>query len=309
MAEAVSRIAEVAPSRRRIPLGFEAGAAFLARGPAPLPVVSRAGDAPDALRGGVVLLGNFDGFHKGHQALRAHGKALAERSAAPLGVMSVEPHPRQFFGRNAGPFRLTSPAIKLVILREQGFDFVYAPAFDARFAAITAETFVERVLVEGLQIRHAVVGHDFQFGHQRRGTTDLLIGLGRRHGFGVTRVAAERTNEAIYSSNLVRELIAAGDLAAANAALGHRWMLEVASLEGLASGGWRLRFAGGQLLPPAGCYPVRLVSATNRRRCLGEGRLMLSSERGPGRPGEALFLGRPGSPAPWGASPAVEFLG
>ena len=148
MAEAISRTTDLTPTRRRVLLGFEAGAAFLARGPAPLPVISRAGDTPDALRGGVVLLGNFDGFHKGHQALLAHGKAVAERSVSPLGVMSVEPHPRQFFGRNAGPFRLTSPGIKLVILREQGFDFVYAPAFDARFAAMTAEAFVEQVLVE-----------------------------------------------------------------------------------------------------------------------------------------------------------------
>lgn len=309
MAEALAGIADVAPNRRRNPLGFEAGAAFLARGPAPLPVVSRAGDTPEALRGGVVLLGNFDGFHKGHQALLAHGKAVAERTVSPLGVMSVEPHPRQFFGRNAGPFRLTSPGIKLAILREQGFDFVYSPAFDARFAAMSAEAFVKQVLVEGLQIRHVVVGHDFRFGHRRQGTTDLLAGLGRRHGFGVTRVAAERTNEVIYSSSLVRELIAAGDLAAANAALGHRWMVEVASLESRAAGGWHLRLAGDQILPPTGCYPVRLVSAANRRRCLGEGRLILSSEQGPGRLGEAFFLGRPGSPGPWGASPAVEFLG
>src|SRR5215475_9846344 len=142
-------------------------------------------DVPDAYRGAVVAVGNFDGVHRGHRALIAEAETLAGERGAPLAVLAFEPHPQEFFHPDAESFRLTPFRAKARLLAETGIDTLYAIAFDASIAKRTAEDFVRDVLVDGLGVRTIIVGGDFRFGKGRTGDVGVLRELGTRYGFGV----------------------------------------------------------------------------------------------------------------------------
>lgn len=309
MLAATAQIEQSASAWRRVTRAPRSPAT--AKAPRPLAIVHEAAGTPRALHHGVVLLGNFDGFHQGHQALLARGRMVADRMAAPLGVMSVEPHPRQLFAPHEKPFRLTSPATKWAILEERGFDFAFSPNFDSDFAGMSANDFIHDILVRGLRVRHVVAGHNFRFGRRRRGTTELLRHFGRRHGFGVSRVKAQLTNEVVTSSSLIRNLIDTGDIAAANAVLGHRWVVEIdsGSVQAAIDSEWRFRLNSEQLLPPTGRYSVRLVSLAGGRRSLGWGQITLSADQASNDYGWAHFSGKACPAKQWGDAPALEFVG
>ncbi len=144
-------------------------------------------DVPDSHKGAVVAVGNFDGVHRGHQALIAEARRMAEERGAPLGVLAFEPHPQEFFRPSPVSFRLTPFRAKARLIAEQGADALYALHFDAAMAGKSAEDFVLDVLVKGLGIGAIVVGADFQFGKGRAGNATLLSYMGRdgrlrRHG-------------------------------------------------------------------------------------------------------------------------------
>jgi riboflavin kinase/FMN adenylyltransferase len=249
----------------------------------------------DELAGGVLLLGNFDGFHLGHRALlRAAADA---RRAGPLGIMSVEPHPRQLFDPGASPFRITTERIKHEAFRRLGFTFAFAPRFDQAFAGQSAEAFVEDLLVRALRVAHVVVGEDFRFGHKRRGDVSTLRSLGADLGFGVTAVAAVRQQDVVCSSSLIREMLRLGDVAGASALLGHPWSVEVAARR-QSSGVMEIGWPDAVIAPPAGTYRVRLrrlaASATIGAGSLEIGArgcyLLLDDARSPAIPAGALAL-------------------
>jgi len=182
---------------------------------------------PGALRGSVLAVGNFDGVHRGHRAVLERALAIAAELDCPAMVLTFEPHPRQFFQPDTPLFRITSGALKQQILGQLGFDGVVELAFNKDFASLTADEFVNRVLVEGLGIAHVVTGVDFHFGKNRQGGPAFLIASGKRHGFGVTLVDSFRDEGAeIVSSSRIRGLLAAGDLTEANALLGYRYTVE-----------------------------------------------------------------------------------
>src|SRR4051794_21979076 len=106
-------------------------------------------DVPDSCRGAVVAIGNFDGVHRGHQALIAHAKEIARTKGVPLSVLAFEPHPQEFFRPTAECFRLTPFRTKARLLGEQGVNVMYALTFDAEMAKMPAEDFVRDVLVDG----------------------------------------------------------------------------------------------------------------------------------------------------------------
>lgn len=176
------------------------------------------------LRGSILALGNFDGFHLGHQALARMAHRLA--AGRPVAVMSCEPHPRSFFCRENAPFRLTTPASKRRQLGHYGVDFIYSPLFDHAFAALSPSDFVDRILVGALGVRHVIAGPDFRFGNRRAGDMSLLAELGAARGFGVS-IAPDVTHAGVrVSSTLVRAAIQAGDLHGATQLLGHGWLVE-----------------------------------------------------------------------------------
>lgn len=221
-------------------------------------LISDASSVPDELRGSVMLLGNFDGFHRGHQQLLAEAKKHADRAGRPIGVMSVEPHPRQLFAPQSPAFRLSTPTIKAELLSGHGVDFLYSPRFDHRFAAQEPEQFVDDILVDGFNVGHLVVGAGFRFGRQRRGDVKMLRDMGERRGFGVSTVDDVRWNDASCSSTGVRNLLRAGEIEAANAMLGYEWSVELRRITPKAGDWTNVEWPDGVLLPGCGEYEVAL---------------------------------------------------
>ncbi len=173
-----------------------------------------------------LTIGNFDGVHRGHQALLTHLRAEADHRGLKAAVMTFEPHPREFFARVTNgavqaPARIASLRDKLQALSDKGVDRVIVEHFNARFAALSPEDFVEKVLVQGLHVKWLMVGEDFCFGARRAGNVDYLIDAGRRHGFEVASLPTVTHEQVRISSSAVRSALAAGDFAATTQLLGH----------------------------------------------------------------------------------------
>ncbi len=190
-------------------------------------IFRHANDVPDAYKGAVVAVGNFDGVHLGHQALIGEARRMAEERHAPLGVLAFEPHPQEFFRPSPESFRLTPFRAKARLIAGLGADVLYALAFDAGMAAKAAPDFVMDVLVDGLAVGAVVVGRDFQFGKGRAGNTTMLAYMGEMEGFGVTLfdpVLAHGSDK--ISSTEIRDALKAGKPDLAARLLGHPWSVE-----------------------------------------------------------------------------------
>lgn len=194
-------------------------------------------NVPDEARGAVVAVGNFDGVHRGHQAVVAEAGRIARALGAPRAVITLEPHPRTLFEPNAAPFRLTPLRIKAHCLEALGVEFLFVLHFDRTLAGLPAEDFVREVLAYGLGARHVVVGYDFVFGRGRTGTPELLAAMADDLGFGLTRVAPVRgPGGEVYSATEIREALAAGAPARAAELLGRCWEIEGRVIPGEARG-------------------------------------------------------------------------
>ncbi len=147
---------------------------------------------PEHLHNCVVAIGNFDGVHRGHQAVLQRALEIAEKHGLPAVVLTFEPHPRSFFKPDAPIDRLTPAAKKAEILRLMGFDAVVEQPFTVEFSSRSAEDFVEHILVERLHASCVVTGYDFHFGKGRRGTPEFLQKAGGTAGF-TARSLGERS--------------------------------------------------------------------------------------------------------------------
>ena len=189
--------------------------------------ISATAPLPAHLRGGVVAIGNFDGVHRGHQAVLERALAEAGRRGAPALVLTFEPHPRKVFRPDTPLFVLTPPPMKARLLSHLGFAALVEQPFTRAFAGLSAEAFVTDVLESNLGITHAVTGFDFHFGKDRQGGPAFLMAAGERHGFGVTLVDAFRDEGAeVVSSSRIRALLCEGEVAEAAGLLGYRFTVE-----------------------------------------------------------------------------------
>jgi riboflavin kinase/FMN adenylyltransferase len=170
-----------------------------------------------------LTIGNFDGVHRGHQAMLARLTEAAEDLELPPAVMTFEPHPREFFAFDSAPPRLSTLRAKLDALRTFGVDTVHVARFDAALAALEPEDFVSRVLEQGLGARWVLVGDDFRFGRRRRGDLALLRRCARR--FSVEGMATVCVDGERVSSTAVRQALAGGELDRAAALLGRPYTL------------------------------------------------------------------------------------
>jgi riboflavin kinase/FMN adenylyltransferase len=183
--------------------------------------------------GAVVAIGNFDGVHRGHQAVLDAARSEAARRQAPLVCLTFEPHPRTLFRPDQPVPRLTPAPMKARLLGALGFDAVVEYRFDREVAALSADAFVAEVLVAELGARHVVVGFDFQFGARRLGTPSFLVAEGAARGFGVTVVEAfADEGGAVVSSSRIREDLGRGAVAEAAALLGYRWTVQAPVVHG-----------------------------------------------------------------------------
>lgn len=171
-------------------------------------------------KGASVAIGNFDGVHLGHQAVIDLARAGAQRLNAPLGVMTFEPHPRQFFAPAAAPFRLMSAEARAARLAKLGVEVLYELPFNGPLAGLTAEAFA-RDVIKGLGLCHVVVGNDFQFGKGRSGTAADLARMGAEMGFDVNIADMIQGSQGRVSSTAIRQALADGDPRHAAEMLGH----------------------------------------------------------------------------------------
>lgn len=176
-------------------------------------------------RGCVATIGNFDGVHRGHQAILARLRERAAELGLPSCVVIFEPQPREFFAPDKAPARLTRLREKLRLLEQQGIDQVLCLAFNRRLRELSAAEFVQAVLVEGLAVRHLEVGDDFRFGCDRAGDFDFLLRAGAAEGFSVEAATTIEVDGQRVSSTRLREVLARGDLQAAQALLGRPFSL------------------------------------------------------------------------------------
>lgn len=182
--------------------------------------ISRLQDITAAEQGAVLAIGNFDGIHRGHQALLKRAGDIAKKHNKSLAVLTFEPHPRRLFRPDEPPGRLTPPEVKAWRLAKSGVDILFSLTFDWDFASQTAEHFIEYVLQKGINPSHVIVGHDFRFGQMRKGEPSDIQNAGIN-----TTVIDEVSDDAGqgYSSSTARQLLRHGDIDAANEILGWNW--------------------------------------------------------------------------------------
>jgi riboflavin kinase/FMN adenylyltransferase len=174
----------------------------------------------------VLAIGNFDGVHLGHGALLARLCDAARSADLPPAVLTFEPHPREFFSPASAPARLTTLREKLELLAEAGVEQAMVCRFDARFAALPAERFIDEVIFRGLRTRHLIIGDDFRFGQGRTGDFALLQLSGARLGFTVAAMDSVTVDGERVSSSGVRRALAAGDMGHAARLLGRPYIID-----------------------------------------------------------------------------------
>ncbi|MDO6520690.1 bifunctional riboflavin kinase/FAD synthetase [Shimia thalassica] len=170
-------------------------------------------------RGASAAIGNFDGVHLGHQSVI--DIARKANDDAPLGIVTFEPHPREFFAPDAPPFRLTSAETRANRLEKLGVERLYELPFNATLSGLTPKEFARDVLADGLGLRHVVVGADFCFGKGRKGTAEDLQAFGKEMGFDVTIAPLVRDAETQVSSTEIRKALTEGRPRDAATMLGH----------------------------------------------------------------------------------------
>ncbi|PZQ23992.1 MAG: bifunctional riboflavin kinase/FMN adenylyltransferase [Sphingopyxis macrogoltabida] len=170
---------------------------------------------PDALRGGVIALGNFDGFHAGHQAVVGRAVRHAKDEGRPAIVATFDPHPVRFFKPDVAPFRLTTLDQRQQLFGAAGADAMLVLPFDAALAGTTAQDFITRLLLDRYGAAGVVTGADFTFGKGRGGDVVTLADHARRLGFFTEMVAPVDDADTAISSSRIRDALRAGDPAAA----------------------------------------------------------------------------------------------
>lgn len=218
-------------------------------------------------------MGNFDGVHRGHRAVI---DAARTASAAPLGVLTFEPHPRQVFVPDGPAFRLMNAEARANRLARLGVTQLYELPFGPVLAGLTPEAFAQEILVDGLGVAHVTVGADFCFGKNRAGNADMLRALGDSLGFGVTVLPLVGHEGREVSSTAIRSALTDGRLRDAQSMLGHWHRIEGEVLHGAKRGrelGWRTAnmSVDGLHLPRLGVYAVLVdvLTGPDRLSCQG----------------------------------------
>jgi len=215
-------------------------------------------DIPDAATGTVLAVGNFDGVHRGHQALIGAARDIAKKEKRRLGVLTFEPHPRNLFRPDDPPFRITPFEVKARRLEECGVEVAFCLTFDWDFASQSAEVFTDTVLGNSIRPARVVAGADFCFGQLRKGTPETL----KQAGLAVTVIDKTGDEDGeTYSSSAIRAALRQGDIAKANAMLGWEWEMEGAIVKG-DQRGRGLGFPTANVHPGETIHPAYGVYAT-----------------------------------------------
>lgn len=171
-------------------------------------------------------IGNFDGVHLGHLKIIEEIKKIAQEKKISSAILTFEPHPFAFFkGDKANNFRLQSLSQKLKIFRDCGINYAIILPFNQKTADVKAESFIEQILVQALNVKHLSVGYDFTFGKNREGNFELLNAASKKFNFELNQISAASKSGQIYSSSLIRRFISEGKITQANQFLGHHFTI------------------------------------------------------------------------------------
>ena len=181
-------------------------------------------ETPPDVKGAVLAIGNFDGVHRGHQAVLNTAKEIAAAEGYPVGAVVFEPHPREFFAPDKPFFRLTPLPVKLELLEALGLDVTFVLPFNAELSSLSADDFAGAVVGEGFGARHVVVGYDFTYGKGRAGSVEHLADTGETRGYAVDVVdPVKLEGETVFSSSFIRDHLSKGEVREAAEQLGYWW--------------------------------------------------------------------------------------
>lgn len=200
--------------------------------PAPAFTVVRDTAVPAALRGAVTAIGNFDGLHRGHRTLIDAARSKALELGRPAVALTFEPHPRTVLRPDQPFFRLSDETTKLRLLAATGLAGAFIVRFDAALASLSADAFVQDILVDRFGIARAVIGFNFQFGSRREGTPQFLAAQGARRGFAVDVLPQLEDEGRPVSSQAVRAALAGGRMVEAAELLGYPWLISGTVIHG-----------------------------------------------------------------------------
>lgn len=217
------------------------------------------------LKNPVLTIGNFDGVHKGHLALFNKVKERAQAIEGHSVVMTFEPHPLKVMKPGNGPPLITPTRQKLKLISDAGVDVILCLPFSRQFAAVTAQDFVQDILLHKIGIKEIVVGYDYTFGYKRHGDVSLLKAMGKELGFKVHVVGPIHVDEALVSSTSIRNLVHEGKLADAKKFLGRDYQICGTVVKGQNRGGRLLGCPTAnlnlidELIPRGGVYAVTVI--------------------------------------------------
>lgn len=224
---------------------------------------------PDSARGGVIAIGNFDGVHRGHQAVLNAAIEIAKKENAPCHALSFEPHPRTLFKPESPVFRLTPERLKARVMAAAGLDGLLVMDFTRDLAGTEAIDFVRDQMLGAAGASHIVSGYDFHFGKGRAGSPEFLKDCGEALDFGVTIVELQSNGGAEpFSSSVIRRLLGAGDAEAAAKHLGYHWIVAGEVVKG-AQLGRTLGYPTANIVPPESCHLAHGIYAVRLRRADG----------------------------------------
>ena len=177
-------------------------------------------------RDSIILIGNFDGLHLGHQKLFSLAKKYKQKYSLKIGVLTFEPMPKMYFNNTIKNFRLSSKQQKILLLNNFGADFVIVKKFDQKFSKIRSSDFIQKILAKKLNAKFIFVSNNFRFGNKREGDVGQLIRYENKYNFKIVKPKPLLNKKKIVSSTLIRNLLQRGRLDDANKLLNRRWSIE-----------------------------------------------------------------------------------
>jgi len=177
-------------------------------------------------KGSIILIGNFDGVHVGHQKLFKLANSYKKKFNLDIGVLTFEPMPKMFFNKDIKNFRISNINQKNIILKKLGVDFVITQKFDKKFSKIKSDFFIKKILSKKLEAKYIFVSNNFRFGNKREGNVNQLIKNEKTHHYKIIKPQPLILSQKVISSTYIRSLLEKGDLKKTNKLLGRNWSIE-----------------------------------------------------------------------------------
>ena len=183
-------------------------------------------DIPKNHKGSIILIGNFDGVHVGHQKLFKLANIYKKKFNLDVGVLTFEPMPKMFFNKDIKNFRILNINQKNIILKRLGVDFVITQKFDKKFSKVKSDFFIKKILSKKLEAKYIFVSNNFKFGNKREGDVNQLIKNEKIHDYKIVKPQPLTVDKKVISSTYIRSLLEKGNLKKANKALTRNWTIE-----------------------------------------------------------------------------------